>query len=56
VFIAEVTAGVATPPAGDEIIEVGRFEPAQLPRPCPSISTAAIADAVEGRLGVYREV
>ncbi len=56
VFLAEVTAGVATVPAGDEIIEVGWFDPAHLPTPCPSISTAAIADAVEGRLGVYREV
>jgi 8-oxo-dGTP diphosphatase len=56
VFVAEVTAGVATLPAGDEIIELGWFDPAQLPTPCPSISTAAIADAVEGRCGVYREV
>jgi 8-oxo-dGTP diphosphatase len=56
VFLAEVTAGVAAAPAGDEIVDVDWFDPAQLPTPCPSISTAAIADAVEGRLGVYREV
>ena len=56
VFLAEVTAGVATLPPGDEIVEVGWFDPANLPTPCPSISAAAIADAVEGRLGVYREV
>jgi 8-oxo-dGTP diphosphatase len=56
VFLAEVTAGVAAVPAGDEIVDLGWFDPAALPTPCPGISSAAIADAVEGRLGVYREV
>ena len=56
VFLAEITAGEAAVPVGGEIIEVGWFDPANLPTPCPSISVAAIGDAVEGRIGVYREV
>jgi 8-oxo-dGTP pyrophosphatase MutT (NUDIX family) len=55
-FLAEITAGVpAIPPTG-EIVEVGWFDPTGLPTPCPSLATALIADAVEGRLGVYREI
>jgi hypothetical protein len=55
-FLAQITAGVPAVPAGDEIVEVGWFDPLDLPTPCPSPSTALIADAVEGRLGVYREL
>ena len=55
-FLAQITAGIPAVPAGDEIVEVGWFDPLDLPTPCPSLSTAMIADALEGRLGVYREL
>jgi hypothetical protein len=56
VFIAEITAGVPGVPAGGEIVEVGWFDPTDLPTPCRSLATALIADAAEGRRGVYREL
>jgi ADP-ribose pyrophosphatase YjhB (NUDIX family) len=55
-FLAQITAGVPAVPAGGEIAEVGWFDPCDLPTPCPSLATALIADAVEGRRGVYREL
>jgi ADP-ribose pyrophosphatase YjhB (NUDIX family) len=55
-FLAQITAGVPAVLAGDEIVEVGWFDPSDLPTPCPSLATTLIADAVEGRRGVYREL
>ena len=55
-FLADITDGVPAVPPSGEIVEVGWFDPAALPTPCPSLATALIADAVDGRLGVYREI
>ena len=53
VSLAEITAGVPAVPPSGEIVEVGWFDPANLPTPCPSIATAVIADAAS-RVGVYQ--
>ena len=55
-FLAEITVGVPGVPTGGEIVEVGWFDASVLPIPCPSLATALIAVAVEGRRGVYREL
>ena len=55
-FLAEVSSGTPTVPEGDEIVDVGWFDPSELPDPCPSLASALIADAVAGRRGVYREL
>jgi 8-oxo-dGTP diphosphatase len=55
-FLAEISSGTPAVPAGDEIMDVGWFDPSNLPAACPSLASALIADAVAGRLGVYREL
>jgi ADP-ribose pyrophosphatase YjhB (NUDIX family) len=55
-FLAQITSGSPSVPAGGEIVDVGWFDPTNLPSPCPTLATALIADAVAGRRGVYREI
>lgn len=56
VFLAEITHGIPTHPGGDEIAEIGWFDPDQLPQPVYITVEYAIADARRGDYGVLRSI
>lgn len=55
VFAGDPVGGEARVPAGDEIDDVGWFDPLDLPAGCPDRAAAIVADATAGRRGLYVE-
>ena len=41
--------------AGDEIVDVGWFDPSNLPADCPDRAAAIVSDAIANRRGLYIE-
>ena len=56
VFLATVADGVELRPNMNEVLGASWCEPGRLPQPRRTITSAALADALAGVRGVYREV
>ena len=54
VFACSIVAGSPGLPDGDEIAEVGWFEPARIPEPRSNVLHHALADVLDGVRGVTR--
>lgn len=55
-FRCAIEAGEPSLPGTGEIADFGWFDPSQLPEPLTNSGPHAIADAVAGRVGVFRKV
>ena len=56
VFLTEIIRGEPTHPGTEELLDVGWFDPAQLPQPVYSTVVDAILDTQRGDYGVLREI